>query len=119
MDLAALKESWNRRWDSEAARDEDAKKEALAILPQLVACLIEGFGARAVVLVGSLSRGDFRADSDIDLVVAGLDPAIFWRAGASLERLSGRDVDLIPWEDSTAEMRKTVTECGKVLYGAL
>lgn len=119
MDLAELRESWARRWDAEEARDLEAREQAMTRLPLLVELLVKRFGARAVVLVGSLARGPFRADSDIDLVVAGLSATDFWRAGVALEDAAGRHVDLIPWEDISDEMRHTVADHGRLLHGVL
>jgi predicted nucleotidyltransferase len=128
MDLQALRGSWERRWQAEAARAAEAREEAVAVLPALVSLLVEGYGATGVLLIGSLARdlgrpfgapGAFRADSDLDLVVAGLSPADLWRAGAAVEALAGRDVDLIPWEDADEALRDTVADHGRLLHGAL
>lgn len=114
-----LKDAWSRRWAEENERARAAKDLAQAALPSLVTLLADRFGATAVVLIGSLARGEFREDSDIDLVVAGLDPTCFWRAGAALESTANRPVDLIPWEAASEELKHVVVAEGRLLYGAL
>lgn len=97
-----------------------AREEARAALPGLVDLLVRGFGADLVALIGSLAHdGAFRPDSDIDLVARGLEGAALFEAGAALERLVGRDVDLIPFEDATPELLDELRARGEVLYGAL
>jgi predicted nucleotidyltransferase len=80
--------------------------------------LAEHHGAQRVVLVGSLARGDFGADSDVDLVVWGLPHDALFRAGAEAEALADEfEVDLIPWESANARMRSAVNAEGVVLHG--
>lgn len=77
--------------------------------------LVEDFGAVRVFLIGSLAEGCFRATSDIDLVVEGLAPALYFRASAKISRIAGEfEVDLIPWE--TYKYKAEVLEKGKLLY---
>jgi predicted nucleotidyltransferase len=113
---ATLREAWEQRWDAEERLTVATREDALARLPALVEVLVERFGARCVILIGSLADGGFRVDSDIDLVVAGLEPALFWRAGAALDALAGRSVDLIPFEAMSDAMRQGA-ERGRILHG--
>ncbi|WP_406568120.1 nucleotidyltransferase family protein [Caldinitratiruptor microaerophilus] len=53
-----------------------------------------------MLLFGSLARGDFRADSDIDLCVDTLPPHLFYAVYAELERIVAPfDLDLLVLED--------------------
>ncbi len=48
---------------------------------------LTGLGARKVLLFGSLARGEFRTDSDVDLAVEGLPSEVYFRAvGELLQR---------------------------------
>lgn len=47
------------------------------------------FGAKKVILYGSLAHGAwFREYSDVDLAVVGLPAKLFWRAWVTIDRLS-------------------------------
>ena len=54
------------------------------------------FGITSMLLVGSVARGEHRADSDVDLLVD-MPPIMYNAVAASnyLEKLLGRKVDLI------------------------
>jgi len=88
---------------------EQARGDALRI----AAMLRRDFGATRVVLFGSLARGRFRPDSDIDLAVAGLPAAAFFAALARAASLSEFPVDLKPLEDLDAHFRARVLATGE------
>ena len=113
MDFSSYKEAWKRRWAREAEADREAAARARAIAMRLADVLRERYGARRVVLVGSLARGEFRATSDIDLGVEGIPDATFFRVGAELERLAdGFAVDLVPLESADRGFREAVDREG-------
>ena len=58
-------------------------------------------GAREVYLFGSAAKGSLEPDSDLDLAVSGLPPALFYRLGARVSDLLGRTVDLIDLDTAT------------------
>jgi len=74
-------------------------------------------------IFGSAIRADFRADSDIDLLVQ-FDPSarIGFLALAALQRelsdLLGRKVDLVPKDGLKPLIRDSVVSGAKVLYHA-
>jgi uncharacterized protein len=68
------------------------------------AALRAGFGATRVVVFGSVVRGTFHDESDIDLAVTGIAPDQFLRAWAAAEAVAdGFAIDLVdlasarPW----------------------
>lgn len=61
---------------------EEKRQEALQVAAEVARELYATFGARKVVLFGSLARGQFSFRSDIDLAVWGIPPALFYRAVA-------------------------------------
>lgn len=117
VDLDDYRDGWRERWETEARLDAVRAREARALLPRLVAALVERWGATRVVLVGSLLRGDFHRGSDLDLVAWGI-PADQWLyALADLDRLGGDfEVDLVPFESATSSMRRDADD-GEVLHG--
>ncbi len=75
------------------------------------------YGARRVLLAGSLARGEFRRGSDIDLAVEGLPTDDLFRAGAALEECApGLEVDLVPIESASTEYLARLERDGIKLY---
>ena len=74
-------------------------------------------GAREVYVFGSAAKGSDTADSDIDLAVSGLPPAIFYRMGARISDLLGRSIDLIDLDANTPFTRHLRTENELVRVG--
>lgn len=81
------------------------------------------YGLRRILAFGSATRSDFRPDSDIDLLVEplpghrlGLDERIGLMA--DMERLFGRDVDLLTAPVGRASVAQRISRDGVVLYDA-
>ncbi len=63
---------------------------------------LKAAGAGEVFVFGSAAKGPLGPDSDLDIAVSGLSPAVFYRVGARLDGLlGGRTVDLIDLDVST------------------
>jgi len=119
MDIEAYRQAWTARAAAEAEANARRAEAARARLPELVRVLVEDFGATGVALIGSLTRNELTRHSDIDLVAAGIPPALFFKAGAALDRAADTHVDLVPWETATPDMRAVVASEGQVLHGRL
>ena len=70
-------------------------------LVQRAAAELKAAGAREVFAFGSATRGQLAAGSDVDLAVSGLAPGLFYRLGARISDLLGRNVDLIDLDKPT------------------
>ena len=113
MDYSPYKQAWRRRWAREAEADREAAARARAVAARLANVLRVRHGARRVVLVGSLARGEFKATSDIDLGVEGIPDDTFFRVDAELQRLAdGFAIDLVPLESADARFREDVDREG-------
>jgi predicted nucleotidyltransferase len=90
------------------------RKEALAEVNKIAKILAANFGAKEVLLYGSLSRPDawFDAGSDIDLAVKGLGENYFQAYGYCL-RLSRYPLDLKAYEDMPAAFKSKVNKEGR------
>jgi uncharacterized protein len=90
--------------EREAARQAalaDRHAAAWAAARAVAAVLREQFGATRIVVFGSLVDGVFDERSDIDMVVADVEPALFFRAWAVADRVArGFELDLVPLEDA-------------------
>jgi hypothetical protein len=115
-ELDSYLRGWRRRWEERQRTDEASARQALRIAEALARTLQQRYGARRVVLVGSLARGEFVAGSDIDLAAEGIPAESFFRAGADLEAAAGGlHVDLIPIESANAAFLADLQRDGIVL----
>lgn len=92
---------------------DERRLRALQIAEECIALLKSRFGARRVILFGSLAgQGAWHSRSDIDLAVEGLDPEDFFKAYGACCDLVPRDleldIDLVPLENAYPEMRARI-----------
>jgi uncharacterized protein len=79
---------------------------------------------RRLAVFGSVLRGDFRADSDVDVLVefhSGAEPGLLRLAQMELELgelLGGREVELRTYEDLSRHFRDRVRQQAVKLYDA-
>ena len=85
--------------------------------------LAREYGLRRILAFGSATRADFRPDSDIDLLVEpvpghhlGLEERVSLMA--DVDRLFGRDVDLLTAPVRRASLAQRISRDGVVLYDA-
>lgn len=86
------------------------RSRALQVAKRVADSLKEQFGAKQVMLFGSLAHGHwYTRNSDIDIAVWGLEPSRFFEALSVAEALSSDfDVDLLPMEDCKPEWRDVI-----------
>jgi len=111
---------WRRRLSADKARRNRRAQEALSAAQKCAQVLYGDYGVRKVYLFGSLNEPErFHDGSDIDLVVDGLPPRLYFKAVAELWRLlpPGMELDLIPFEDADSALRERVVEEGVTLSG--
>ncbi len=87
---------------------------AWAIARVAARLLKKRFGARRVIVYGSLAHGAwFHRRSDIDLAVEGIKPGKFFRAWAMLDRLdSPFEIDLTDYALAPARLRAVIDQEG-------
>jgi predicted nucleotidyltransferase len=92
-------------------------KKAQMVLRRLKSILVEKYDVNRIILIGSFAEPDrFEFHSDIDLCVEGLLDSLYFKAvGELLLEADDFDVDIIPIEDVTSEMKKNILR-GKVIY---
>jgi predicted nucleotidyltransferase len=91
-----------------------AREKLLDRVREAATVLKTRFGARRVVLFGSLAHSAwFVPDSDVDLAVEGLGDDDYWRAWRFVEEAIGdRPVDLIEIEMVGESMRQAIERHG-------
>lgn len=92
-------------------RVDKRKEQALEAAEACIRLLKERFGAKQVILFGSVAgQGTWHERSDIDLAVEGLAPAEFFPACSACRELlpRGLELDLVPLESVYPEMRARI-----------
>lgn len=106
---------WRQRMHAQQLASAQLATQAKQDAQQIAVLLREHFGATRVILFGSLAKGNFAVDSDIDLAVAGIAKADFFAALAAANSLAHTWVDLKPLEDLQPHFRQRVLETGEEL----
>jgi predicted nucleotidyltransferase len=93
------------------------RRRAMNTARKAAKLLKEKFGAKEVILFGSLARrGSFTLFSDIDLAVRGVDPLRFYAAGGAIERVDlSFQIDLVEIETCPPAIFKNIEKDGKPL----
>jgi len=94
--------------------EQNEREHLLERIYEAASLLKTRFGARRVVLFGSLAHGAwFTPDSDVDVVVEGLGGDAYWQAWRLLEEMIGnRPVDLIELETAGESLQRAVQRYG-------
>jgi predicted nucleotidyltransferase len=93
--------------------NQERKNLALEVAQTCTNILIKKFGAKKVILFGSLAgQTPWHDRSDIDLAVEGLPEGTFFRAYSVCRDLlpQGIELDLVPLEDAYPEMRARILQ---------
>jgi uncharacterized protein len=104
-----------RRREAERQRAAAARRErAWLVAAQAADVLKKQFGAERVVAFGSLvDNGRFRADSDIDLAVYGIEPTLYLKAWHVVDELAPDiDIDLVDMAVAKEWVHQVLVERG-------
>ncbi|OQW89598.1 MAG: DNA polymerase subunit beta [Thiotrichaceae bacterium IS1] len=107
---------WQRKIQQQQESNQRLAKQVRTELSPIVNMLVQQFGATQIILFGSLAKGTFAEDSDIDLAVAGIPPHRFFAALGAVNHLSCVWIDLKPLEDLEPYFRQCVLATGEYLY---
>jgi predicted nucleotidyltransferase len=90
-----------------------ALADATSVARSIAKELLERFGAKKVILFGSLARGGFNRWSDIDLAVWGIAPANFFKAVSFATGFSNTwKVDLVDGGDCSNSLQDVILKEG-------
>jgi len=112
--MAVYQATARRRWTQEQRQLAMRYERAWSVARQAGAVLREQFGARRVVVFGSLVRQNlFHSRSDVDLAVWGLEERSYYRAVAQLLALDPAvEVDLVMAEEAPPALLCTIEREG-------
>jgi predicted nucleotidyltransferase len=117
-DYTPYVEGWRQRI---AARKEALRRQAVqarAAAARAADLLVDRYGVRRVLLFGSLARGEFREESDIDLAVEGLAKGAYLEALVEVGRLTDTPVELKLLEECRGFFLERILREGLVLRDA-
>ena len=104
-----------RRQSPHPTEDESGLRDELVGRAREVATVLKGdFGARRVVLFGSLAQNQwFGPHSDVDLAIEGVASSQYWDAWRVAEDILGdRVVDLVEIETAKQSLRRVIEQQG-------
>jgi predicted nucleotidyltransferase len=73
-------------------------------------------GAWKIIVYGSIARGDYRADSDIDICCEGIPPEHYFRALAECLMATQRRVSVLDFAGLQGYFKERILREGKILY---
>ncbi len=106
---------WKEKQAKIKAENQKLAAQARADAIQIVKMLTEKFGITKAILFGSIVRGNFSQESDIDLAVEGLSKADYFPALSAANQLTQRWVDLKPIEDLEPHFLQKIIRTGECI----
>ncbi len=94
--------------------DKTFPKDILADIRAIEQILLQ-YGAEKVILYGSMARGDYHANSDIDICVEGLPHQNYFRAFAACMMQAQRPMSVLDFSDTYGYLRERILEEGKII----
>lgn len=116
MDLTSFVEYHRKHIQSAQGKREQARKEAYAALGRMKLIFEATPGLKRVYLFGSLNRSHFREDSDIDIAVEGLNPEVYLRFSTQVQKVTGRQVDVVDLADCDQKFADFIRKFGRIIY---
>jgi len=83
---------------------------------EIIESILLRLGALRIIVYGSLARGDYKSDSDIDICFDGIPHKNYFRAVAECLMKTKRRVSVLDFENIHGYFRKRILKEGKVLY---
>lgn len=109
---------WQRRRVEQELQNQQLAKQARQDLEKVIAILIDDFKVKKIILFGSLAKGNFSQESDIDLAVEGVSPSDYFHVLAQVNSMSDRWIDLKPLESLEPHFLQRVLQTGECLYAS-
>jgi len=107
---------WHSRIIKQQTHNQELIQQARTDVDRIVPLLVDEFGAIRIILFGSLVKGTFTSESDIDLAVEGIPRGHYFAAVAAVNHVTLRWVDLKPLEDLCPHFRQRILTTGEVIY---
>ncbi len=109
---------WKSKQKQQQLEEQISKNQAQNEVEVIIQILVKQFAVKKIILFGSLVRGKFNKNSDIDLAVEGVPKRDYFTAVAIANSVTSRWVDLKPLEDLEPHFRERVLATGECVYEA-
>lgn len=109
---------WQKIKVQQQLENQQLAQQARQKLEAVVELLVNEFKAEKIILFGSLVKGDFDRESDIDLAVEGIPTADYFEVLARINSLSDHWIDLKPLEALEPHFLERVLQTGECLYAS-
>jgi predicted nucleotidyltransferase len=109
---------WKRRQSKQQLQNQQLAQKARQDLEKIIDLLVTEFKVKKIILFGSLVKGNFSAESDIDLAVEGIPKSDYFSVLARINSMSERWIDLKPLEALEPHFLKRVLQTGECLYAS-
>ena len=110
---------WRSRQEKQKRYNQQLAQQARQNLHKVLAMLIDEFNVKKIILFGSLCKGTFNQESDIDLAVAGIPASDYFLVLAKVNSISHRWIDLKPLEELEPHFKERVLQTGECLYASI
>ena len=99
------------------SENESNRNEVLVALRNLVGQVLKLYPTvNRIAVVGSIASGNFSSNSDVDIVVRGLEKNDYFKLYNFLESNLAREIDLIVEEELSEEDRKHIMHKQEIIY---
>lgn len=109
---------WQKLKVQQQLENQQLAQQARQKLRAIVEILVNEFKAKKIILFGSLVKGGFDRESDIDLAVQGISPSDYFRSLAMINSFGDRWIDLKPLEAMEPHFLERVMQTGECLYAS-
>lgn len=107
---------WHGHVVQQQTHNQQLRQQARNDVKRIVPMLVDTFGVIRIILFGSLVKGTFTSESDIDLAVEGIPCDQYFAAMAAVNHVTHRWVDLKPLEDLLPHFRQRILTTGELIY---
>lgn len=109
---------WKQHQIAQHLINKKNAEEARKTLYKVIDLLVHKFQVKKIILFGSLAKGNFDLDSDIDLAVEGISASDYFHVLAKVNSVSDRWIDLKPIESLEPHFLQRVLQTGECLYAS-
>ena len=116
MNTTSYLVAWEKRLTERAVVLEQERNRILSNLPDIMQSFIKEFDVKKIYLFGSLIKGNFDHQSDIDVAIEGLSSPLYLKALVFLSDYLKREINLVPLETCSSSLKEVIYSDGRLVY---
>lgn len=118
QEIESYRKNFRIRVKRELEENRECRRNALGDVERIKRYLADDIGVKEIYLFGSITREDFRKDSDIDIAISGFDERKFFSIWSKLDEFTDFNVELVDLDERDDFFRQQIRERGKRIYGS-